>query len=556
MKIVRKYGLQIIGVIAGLIILNFLSGFFYKRFDLTQDKRYTLSEATNGIVNSIDKTVVIDVLLEGDFPPEFRKLQTETRQLLEELSARNNRIKFDFVDPLEGSANREQTINQLQGLGLTPARVTVEESARVSQELVFPWAIANLGEKSVRISLLKNKLGATPEERVNNSVQQLEYVFTEALHKLSLTEKKKIAILKGNGELDDLYMADFLNTIRDSYSIAPFTLDSVARTPQKTLAQLQQYDLAIIAKPTEAFSEEEKYVLDQYHMQGGKSVWMLDQVVMELDSLFANKGNAIAVPRNLNLNDFFFKYGVRINPELISDLYFTQIVIATGSGNASQYNPVPWLYNPMVISKNNHAINNNIEAVRMQFVSPIDTLANTTRKTILLQSSPLSKTEGVPKQISLSSITREPDKDSFNKGNIPLAVLLEGSFSSAYRNRVKPLKLNENKDQGNTAMVVISDGDIIKNQLQNGRPLELGYDKWTNNFYGNKEFLLNVVNFLLDDSGLINIRNKKVNVAFLDVEKTEGQKTRWQFINLALPLAFFGLLSFVYSYFRRKKYTE
>ena len=307
----------------------------------------------------------------------------------------------------------------------------------------------------------------------------------------------------------------------------------MATTEQKVYDQLKEFDLAIIAKPTEAFSEQEKYILDQFMVQGGRTLWLIDQVQMELDSLFNEEGKSVALPRELNLADLLFKYGIRINNDLISDLYFTQIVLATGEAAEAQYSPVPWYYNPMVFSKDNHPINNNVEALRFQFASSMDTLANAYSKTILYQSSPLSKTTGIPRQISLTEINNPPDKETFNDGDKPLAVLIEGNFESAYKNRVKPLNLEGSaKNESANKMVVISDGDLIRNQIRKGRPLELGYDKWTNNYYGNKEFLTNIINYLLEDDGLINIRSKSVRIPLLDPEKISEQKSKWQLINI------------------------
>ncbi|UNY97771.1 gliding motility-associated ABC transporter substrate-binding protein GldG [Zhouia spongiae] len=557
MNYYKKHSKSVILTIVVLIIVHFISNRFYCRIDLTQDQRYTVSETTKDIIKTLDKPVVIDILLAGDLQPEFRKLQTEVKQLLEEFTATNRLIQFNFVDPLEDDRDKNKTITGLQQLGLTPLNVTVSEGSKVSQEFIFPWAVANLENQSVKVSLLKNKLGATSEERVNNSVQQLEYVFADAIKKLTIREKKKIAVLRGNGELEDIYLSDFLTTLRDYYKIAPFTLDSVSNNPQKTLEDLKEYDLTIIAKPTERFSEEEKYVLDQYTMHGGKSIWLIDQTVAELDSLFNDQGKSIAFPRDLNLNDLFFKYGIRINPVLVKDLYFTQIVLASGTGNDSQYNPLPWFYSPMVFSDNSHPVNNNIEALRFQFANSIDTIKSSTKKTILLSSSPLSKTEGTPREISLDIIGRQPDKNSYNNGNQPLAVLLEGSFNSAYQNRIKPFNTTNPKNTGDdTKMIVIADGDLIGNQIRNGRPLELGYDKWTNNFYGNKEFLLNSVNYMLDDSGLINIRSKKVELPFLDTEKVANSKKLWQLVNTGVPVILLLISGWIFNLIRRKKHTS
>jgi ABC-2 type transport system permease protein len=540
-----------------LIAVNIIAGVFSKRFDLTQDKRYTLSPATKNLLAQIEQPIIIDVLLEGDFPAEFKKLQMETRQLLEELSAANSNIKFTFINPVDDPENTDKIINKLSQLGLTPANVTVEDGGKVTQEVIFPWAMAYIEEtKPVRIPLLKNKLGADSETRVNNSIQQLEYAFASAIAKLTVKNKKKVAVIKGNGELSNIFIADFLKELGGYYNLAPITLDSVKNSPQKTLNILNAYDLAIIAKPTEAFTDLEKYVMDQYTMQGGKSLWLIDQVMAEMDSLYVNQGKTIALPRNLNLKDLFFKYGLRINPVLINDMYFTQIVLATGEGNDTQYNPVPWVYYPMVFSWEDHPVNTNIEAVRFQFANSIDTLKNGIKKTVLLRSSPLSKVTGTPFEINLGIITNPQPKETYNDGNKPLAVLLEGKFTSVFKNRVKPFKFNNAIDNGlPSKMIVIADGDLIKNQVSKGRPLELGYDKWTNSFYGNKEFLLNCVNYLLDDTGLINIRSKKIAIPFLDKEKVAEQKTSWILVNLVLPLiilAFFGLF---FRWYRKRKYT-
>ncbi|MEM8848008.1 MAG: gliding motility-associated ABC transporter substrate-binding protein GldG [Bacteroidota bacterium] len=551
-----KFVLTLIKGLAVLLLLNILGSFIYKRFDLTEDARFTLSRQSIEAINKFESPVIIDVLLEGNIPPEFAKLKSETLQLVKSFASVNNNIKINLVNPLENEAQSQQTILDLQRIGLKPANVTIEEGGKVSQELIFPWAMVNYNDQTVKVPLLKNKLGASAEERINNSVQQLEYAFSDAFTKLSIDEKKRIAVIKGNGQLDDIYIADYLTSIRDYYNLGIITLDSVANNPQKVLDQLSNFDLALIAKPTEAFSDEEKYVLDQYVVNGGKSIWLIDQVAMEVDSLFAGGGKALALPRELNLNDFFFKYGVRINPVLVNDLYFTQIVLSSGEGNDSQFNPVPWYYNPMVFSKNSHPINSNIEAVRYQFASSIDLLDNGYQKTILLQSSPLSKTEGTPKQIGLDILNTPPNKDSYNDGNKPLAVLVEGEFSSAFKNRVKPVKLKNSIEDGKqNKMIIISDGDLIKNQLRNGQPLELGYDKWTSSFYGNKEFLINCTNYLLDDTGLINIRNKKVIIPVLDAEKITNKRTKWQLLNIGLPVILTLLLGIAFGYIRKRKYS-
>ncbi|UOY06160.1 gliding motility-associated ABC transporter substrate-binding protein GldG [Muricauda sp. SCSIO 64092] len=550
-------GTSIIGGLLIVIMINVISNYAYQRFDLTEDKRFTLSKAALESTSQFDSPVVVDILLEGSLPGEFARLQNETVLLLEQFQSSNKNIVYNLVDPLEDPSTRERTIGDLQRLGLKPANVTIEEGGKMTQELVFPWAMVNYKNKTVKVSLLKNKLGASSEDRVNNSVQNLEYAFADAFKKIGLTQKKKIAVLKGNGELEDRYIADFLTGLKEYYNIGAITLDSTKNHPERVLDQLLGFDLALIAKPTEAFTEVEKYVLDQYIVKGGKSLWLVDQVAMELDSLFNERGSNVAVRRDLNLDDFFFKYGLRINPVLVNDLYNTPIVLANGEANDSQYNPLPWVFHPMIFSKDNHPITNNMEAVRLQFANAIDTLVNANTKTVLLQSSPLSKVEGVPQQIGFDRLNSPLDKEAYppNPG-FPVAVLLEGKFKSAYVNRVKPLTLKDPIENGDSnKMIVIADGDIVKNQLQQGRPLELGYDKWTNSFYGNKEFLVNCVNYLLDDDGFINIRNKNVAIPLLDAEKVVEAKTKWQLLTIGMPILLVVLGSLVQNYLRKRRFA-
>ena len=540
-----------------LVAVNFLASEFYLRFDLTQDQRYSLSPAAKEIVADVEQPVIFDVFLEGSFPSEFRRLRNETRQMLEEFSAYNRNIKFNFIDPLEEGDDVNAIAEEFYNMGMTPARLNVQENGKNSESIIFPWAIANYGDKTVKIPLLKNQIGATDEERVNASVQQLEYSLADGLSKLIYPREKKIAVMRGNGELPDAQIADFVRTIQEYYYMAPFTLDSAATNPQKTLEDLKEYDLILEPKPTQPYSENEKYVLDQYLMNGGKMLWLAETTNMENDSLFNQQGTAIALPRNLNLGDYFFSYGVRINPELVNDLYSAPIILASGSGQNTRFNPYPWFYSPLTSSPNDHPIINNIEAVKFEYANPIDTLANDIKKTILLSSSPRTKLEGAPTQISLDMVGEKPDMSTYNAGEQPLAVLLEGEFKSVYKNRIKPFQISNPLDKGmESKMLVISDGDVIKNDIQGGKPMELGFQRYTGNTYGNKEFLLNAVNYLLDDTGLIDIRSKEINLAFLDKEKVAAQREQWQLINLAGPVLLLIIFGVAFRFYRKQKYVK
>ena len=548
------------GTLAVVVALNLLSNSAYQRFDLTKDQRYTLDMASKDLISDVSSPIMVDVFLEGDgFTSEFRKLQTETKQLLEEFSAINSNINYTFINPLEDDSRRDANLQALAQRGLTPMQVNVSENGKQSQDIVIPWALASYNDVTVKIPLIKNKIGASQQDIVTHSVQHLEYAFADGFNKLIHPKSKKIAVLQGNQQLETQYVADFLKTIRDSYYIAPFTLDSVAVNPQKTLQKLNEFDLVLSAKPTEAFTEQEKLVLDQFTMKGGASLWLLDKVVMDKDSLYNDKGENVGIPRELNLTDFFFKYGVRINPVLTADIYSAPITLALGEGSEAQFQPLQWPYSPLANSQENHAIVSNIDMVKFDFANQIDTLKtshSTIDKTVLLTSSPLTKLVGMPKLISLEEVTQEPDPETFNKGPQNLAVLLEGTFTSVYNNRVKPFELAKALDKSTpTKMIVIADGDVIKNDVGRNGPLELGFDRFTGRTFGNKEFLLNCVNYLLEDNGLINIRSKEVKVSFLDPQKIATQKTKWQLINIALPLVLLGIFGFVFNYMRRKKYS-
>jgi len=596
----NKKNIQIISItLIGIIAINWLSSSLYKRFDLTQDKRYTLSLEAKNTIASLQHPLYIDLYLDGNLPSEFKRLKIETLQLLEEFSSYNKNIVYQFYDGKQVKASlenqfafaeqelhkgktliQEKKISEEEFIAigkrfenarkniqdfstLKAAQVETRKNGAITTQNVYPWAYASYGTKKVPIALLKNQLGASQEERVNASIQNLEYAFADAFGKLTQTKKRRVGVLKGNSEIEDRYLADYISTLKEYYHIGPFTLDSIAISPQRTLESLTKYDLIVVAQPKTFFTDQEKYVLDQYIMNGGASLWLIDATQQQMDS---TSGKTFAFPRDLGLNDFFFKYGIRINNNLVKDIYATPITVASGEGTNAQYNKYPWLYSPLSSSNNTHAIVTNIEAVKFNYASSIDTLPNSLKKTILLGTSPITKLAGLPAEIdidkeipkNLKIINEGPDLNVFNAGEQPLAVLVEGEFSSVYANRIKPFNIPNDKVKSIfTKMVVISDGDLIKNQFNNrGKPFELGYDKWTHAFYGNKEFLLNTTNYLLDDSGLINIRTKEVSVPFLDSQKVTQKRVSWQIVNLLLPLGLLIVFGIIFQFLRKKKYTR
>lgn len=540
---------NIVFLVIGLFVLNYVNQSFYKRFDLTEDQRYTLSNTTTSILAKVNKPLFITVYLEGDFPSEFKRLQVESRQYLEELAAENNNIKIHFENP---DNQREDLIKK----GMMPSQLTVEEDGKLSEAIIFPWAEVNFEEKTQIVSLLPTAIVASQEEQLQKAVENLEYSFSNAIHTITRKNKKSIAVLTGNGQMQDIYMYSFLSELAKKYKLAKFTLDSVTKNPKQTLQDLTSLDLAIIAKPTQKFTEKEKFTLDQFITNGGKTLWMLDNVQADQDSLLAS-GKMLAYPRDLNLTDLLFSYGVRLNTSLVKDLYAAQISLATGRvGNQTQYQNLDWFYHPLVGGNPSHPITKNTAPIRLQFTNQIDTLKNDILKIPLLMSSPLTQKIGTPTFIELQSIAEEPQEKDYVSGNQLLGVLLEGDFKSAYKNRIKPFETNLFKENAkNNKMIVIADGDVGKNQILKGKPTDLNRDKWTGQTFGNKDFLINTVDYLLDDTGLINLRNKTLKINILDKQKAYKERTFWQFINVALPLILLFSFGFVFNYLRKRKYS-
>lgn len=557
----KKRNLQsVLITIAILILVNLIGNLFFHRVDLTKDNRYTLSETSLNIIKQVKEPLSIKIYMEGDLPAEFKRLQQETRELVEEFQAYNSNINFEFVDPLENKDASMDNIKTLYMKGLTPVNITVDDKGKQSQAMVFPWAIAVYQNKEVNIPLLKNIMGASTTEKVIGSVQHLEYSIADALNKITKEKQKKIAVIKGNGEIHDVFIAKFLLQIKESYHIGPFTLDSVAKSPVNSLEALKKYDLAIIAKPTQAFSDSEKQVLDQFIINGGKTIWLVDQVVAEMDSLYNDAGATLAFPRDLNLNDMFFKYGIRINPDIVKDEQGSPIKLATGEqGSATQYQAFNWKFAPLVYPESQHPIVKNLGGIKFDFANPIDILKNGIKKTVLLKSSQYSKKVGTPTEINLNIVTEETSPNHYiNTGNLPMAVLLEGNFHSVFQNRLLAFDQKNFEATGRTSkMIVISDGDIIKNQLdKNYEPVELGFDQRSGNLYDNKDFLLNCVNYLLDDTGLINIRSKDLDLPLLDKEKVYENYTQTQVITIGLPILILTIFGVVFGFLRKRKYSK
>jgi ABC-2 type transport system permease protein len=564
----KKTYTGIIVIVIALILINYGSSKIFERFDLTKDNRYTVSEETENILKQAYKPIVIDVFLDGELPGEFRKLKLETGQFLEELAAIHPNLKYDFLNPIEDASPQEieQITAQLANNGVKGAVATIQEGGKSSNVTIFPYALILYDGKTTAVPLLKTVARATTEERVNSSIQQLEYQFADGLRKASIEKTKTVAFLRDSNSLPDVQMGSFITSINEYYNTRRFGVEFLNTNdtiqPQEVLDVLNKFDLVIDPKPTAPYSETKKYLIDQYLMQGGKLLLAVDPIVMENDSLANEERKAYPLPRKLNLDEMLFKYGLRLNNGLVKDMNHAPIALATGQGRNTQYEAFAWPYFPISKSSQDTSataqfITKNLEDVKFEYTGTIDTLKNGVKKTILLSTSQKTQVMTLPAVVSFNEIGQEINPDFYNKSNLPLAVLAEGSFTSAYKNRVKPVNLKGNIDQGkdDAAIVLIADGDVLKNQVLKGEAQDLGFDIRTGQLYGNKEFLMNTVNYLLDDTGLIKLRNKNIQVPFLDSEKVIDEKFKWQFINVVLPLLLVAGFGFVFMWLRKRKYA-
>ena len=438
-----------------------------------------------------------------------------------------------------------------------PSQLTVQENGKLSNAIIFPWVEFIYGKKRELVSLLPNGVVQSQEQQLAVAIENLEYAFSNAINNITKTRDHKIAVLKGNGELNDMYLLSLLSEVKKKYRLAPVSLDTVASNPKKALSTLQSSDLVVVAKPTEPFTAEEKLVLDQFIMHGGKSLWMFENVQADTDSLY-NDGKMLAYPRDLNLTDMLFSYGVRVNTALVQDLYAAKIRLATGNmGNQPQFQNLPWFYHPSITGNPQHPISRNLPPIRLQFANQIDTLKNDIKKTPLLVSSPLTRKLGTPNFVDLQSIAQEPLQEQYQGGYQLFGVLLEGNFNSMYANRIKPFDLKNFKEKSDSnKMIIISDGDIAKNQIVKNQPYDLSIDKWTGEQFGNKEFLLNSIDYLLDNTGLIHLRNKTLQINLLDKHRAYKERRYWQVLNVAPPLAVLLAFGLGFSFWRKKKYSS
>ncbi len=530
-------------------ILNF-------RLDLTKEKRYSLSENTEKVLKSVKEPLTVEVYLEGDFPASFKQLQGETKFLLEEFSRINPKISYKFIDPIKTKMPQDT----LMAMGMLPSVLPDIKDGKVSQIVLYPYAVLKYKNTGASIPLVVEQQGIDAAEQLNRSIENLEYNFISNIKSLAQDQKKNIGILINQDELSPDEFSSFMQMALESYRAFPIIPKNTVELTAEDMPNLRRTSALVIAKPRKSFTDGEKLILDQYIMNGGKTLWMIDAVNAEMDTLMRSK-KIMAYPTDTNLNDFFFNYGIRINPALVKDVKkFALLRLVTGevSGNA-QYMSLPWPYFPLGINENGNALTKNINPVKFQFPTSIDTLSRPGIKTnVLYESSEKTLLKQVPNYVDLKEISAVDSLGQNEKPSTPkiFAVSLEGKFKSAYamrseRNSVPNFKAENN----NGKMIVISDGDVGRNTIVKGQPLPLGADLLTDQQYGNEQFLRNCLDFLLDDSNLMELRNRNIEARLLDRQRIEEEKSQWQWLNLLLPLAIIGLLAALLFWLRKRKFA-
>lgn len=565
---------KVVATFVVLLLLNYVSSFWFLRFDLTQEKRYTLSDATKKILRNLEDVVYFKIYLEGEFPAGFKKLRNETREMLNEFKAyAGKKIEYEFINPSASSdkKTREDIYRQLYKQGLLPTDLSVKEDDGVSNKIIWPGAILSYKNKEIPLQLLKSQMGVPPEQIVNGSIESLEYELINGINKITQQNVMKVAFIEGHGELNSLQTADIAKTLAEYYVVDRITLNGQlstlterAENDSGNFIVKRKYETLIIAKPSNAFSENDKFIIDQHLMYGGKILYLIDPVFAEMDSLETSEFT-MAIPIDLKLDDQLFTYGARINFTLVRDLQAAPIPVVTGRiGTQIKTEMFPWLFFPLFMPSTSHPIINNLNVVKGEFVSTIDTIAKPEiKKTVLLQSSRYTKILNAPVRISLGMLRIEPNMQQFNKPQQPVAVLLEGEFNSVFENRI-PKSVENSKEIAfknksvNTKIIVVGDGDMIKNHIKKtgNEYLPLGYDRFTKQQYGNKDFILNCVNFLCDDNGLMEVRSRKLTLRLLDQALIKEQRTKWQALNLLLPILIviaFGITQYI---IRKKRYTQ
>ncbi len=561
----------VLGIVI-IVFVNIISIQLFTRFDLTAEKRYTVSEDTRELLRQLDDIVYFQVYLEGSLPPRYERLQRATREMLDEFRVYTDKLQYEFINPTT-SDNPEERYNaheNLKARGLVAVPLREDDAEGVKFQQIFPGTIVSYKSLEMPLQLLRSERGASEDEMVNRAIEDIEFNLAYAISLVTNETKPKIAFIEGHGEYELRRVADVTRSLQEKYLVERIRLNervnALTEREQSDSAGLvvrNKYDAIVIAAPDSVFSEKDKFIIDQYVMHGGKILWLVDPVFASMDSLQYG-GATMGVTNNINLDDMLFNYGVRLNTDLIMDMIALPIPITTGDvAGQPQIDFFPWYYFPLVTPQLSHPVVNNLTAVMTNFISSIDTIRIPgIKKTYLLNTSPYSRSMNAPVYINLDIIGYEPDESMYTEQYLPVAVLLEGSFSSLYQNRIPP-SLAYSKEIGfversaQTSMIVVADGDIIRNQLHyaQGYPLALGYDQWTEQTFGNKKFILNAIDYLTEGSELITIRSRELQLRMLDNTYLKNNQMKWKIINVAIPPLLVIIFGIIYFFIRRKRFT-
>ena len=544
-----------------LIILALISFFFFFRIDLTSDKRYSIADQTKMLMAKTDSPLKVVVYLDGDLNPGFLRLKKSTAELLDELSVySNHNIDIQFENPslADSPEQREKKYTELQNRGLAPTAVYERDKEGKSiQKVIFPWIEMTYKGKKVQVCLLKNILGNSGDENLNISVENLEFEITDGIRRLVNTEVSKIAFLEGHGELSEAETYDISKTLSKYFQIDRGTIATNATI-------LDNYKAVIIAKPTKPFSESDKFIIDQYIMHGGRVLWLLDGVRISKENL-STIGLSPAIELDLNLNDQLFRYGVRINPVLLQDVQCASVPVNIARvGATPQFEPTPWYFAPLLLTSPEHPITRNITEVRSEFCSGIDLVGDNkqVKSQLLLATSDNTHIVGAPTTIDLSQKIKPNDKAYFNAGYVPVAVAMEGNFESDFANRMIPAGLTNTspirRQSLNTRQIVVADGGIIRNETteKDSTTLPLGFDRYMNQQFGNKDFIQNAVLYLADNDGWMQLRSRTLKLRLLNKKITNEDRITWELINVLVPLGFLLIFGIGYQIQRKRKYTK
>ncbi|WP_436517170.1 gliding motility-associated ABC transporter substrate-binding protein GldG [Ekhidna sp. To15] len=549
--------LQSIVVLLSVWLVNQMADKYRVQFDLTEEKRYTISESTKNLLRSLDERVYFEVYLAGELPSNFERFQNSVGEMLEQFSIESgNKVQYKFTDPAQATnlQARNQFYQSLIDKGIEPSNLNYKNADGDKMEkLLFPGAIVSKGMDEISVNLINGNSTAGVDVVLNQSIEGLEYELAAAIAQLVDGRTKRIGYIIGHGSPDSLEIAGFRNTV-----LSKFDLFNVSLAGKN---ELTGYDAVVIGKPTQPFTEQEKYLIDQYLMRGGKLVYFIDALSVNMDS--ASGEGTVAIPYETNLNDQLFRYGVRINQNYVLDVNSGQFPVVAGNvGNQPQIQMIPWPFFPVLTNFSKHPSVRNLDAILGRFVSEIDTVkAVGIKKTPLMTTSQYTKLLGPPVRVAFNDLRDKLRPERFTDGPKTVGYLLEGAFTSLYANRLVPKGFDKSQfiDRGvDSKVIVIGDGDIIRNDLdpETGEPLGLGVEPFTKTTYANEEFILNILDYLVDESGLIETRSREVKIRPLDRVKVQQQRTKWQVINLVVPVIVVLLIGGLKWYMRKRKFAS